>query len=223
MSVTNVKNVDEWTKYTVLGYIRRLQHLLNTNIPNDVINVCILYYFVSEYFEKCGQNTIASSKINKNDYICMNHSGGWNTSYGSIIIDGNKSIHSVYRWTFQIYNHAQGGTLIGISNSQFSKINTDMTGSKKASDCYYAFFPKLGTKCSHEYMSDEYGMACYSNCIKVVMILNCKKKKLKYYVDGKYQGVAFRNINFEYKYRLAISISGLLKSVQIIDFHVKNK
>ncbi len=220
MSVKNVKYVDEMTKYIVLGFFHELQKALDLIVPDDVINICILYFFVSEYFAKCGPFLSL-----KTDSVLICCSAVWNTAYGSIIIDGEKAFNSIYKWTFEINNHCEGGTLIGIDSSEFLKINSDITAKKCVSECYYAFFPKRGRRFSHQIMADEYGNVCYGNCVNVVMELNCKKKKLKYFVDGKFQGVAFRNIDFTTKYRLAISVSAgqRCKSVQILDFQVKIK
>ena len=122
----NIKKVDDITKNAVYGFMRRCQKLLPCdnpyyNIPLLIKNICINYYWISEYFTSHGSNFRLNDKKNM-----VTNTGGWlDTAYGNIEIDSKPIL---YEWYFKIIQ--DGDIFIGIDSSNKEFINADF--SKKA-------------------------------------------------------------------------------------------
>ena len=85
MQISLWKHADAKTKHLVYGYIHELQQQLFPNeesgyyiIPNAIINICIIFYFMVESFTKCGKDMEVTEKyfVQKVRIISQ-----WNTVY----------------------------------------------------------------------------------------------------------------------------------------------
>ena len=55
MDSVKLKDVDQSTIDLISGYIRPLQKMLKDRIvPKEVIDLCIIYYFIAEFFQNVG-------------------------------------------------------------------------------------------------------------------------------------------------------------------------
>ena len=98
-----LKCVDAKTKSITYGYIHGIESSLSNKIPEDIKNLCLIFYFEFEQFHECSEELqISSSNEFKNNDIVEQISEGfpWHNVYGQIIIDA-QSLNAIYIWTLQ--------------------------------------------------------------------------------------------------------------------------
>ena len=217
-----MKNADQEAKDVINGFIRNAQSMLEIenednpyyNIPSLVFVITMLYYYNPEYFTVHG------------DYILLNGDGNVasasfdiprNTVYGNVFI--TKFCKGKYIWTFNIVKSNKNVIIaIGIDSSNKKFANSTFNSFDNAS-AYYAY------QCWAEGTDDParrvhngrvddmqcnvaYGAVFSDKACQIKMELDMDHKRLKYYVDGKDQGIAFCNICFknDEKYSMCISM-----------------
>ena len=131
-----VDECDAETRDTVFGFIRDIQRCLEDKdthkrtilfsvIPDHVIHLCLAFYFIVEEdsFIECGNNHIVISKECKS---IANKDSHWDTAYGAFEIDCDRAENKVrvFRWTFEVHNHAHNCISIGIDETQRKWVNT---------------------------------------------------------------------------------------------------
>ena len=128
--------INEQSKYTVFGYIRRQQtdHLLLNIIPKLIIVIILAFYTdnTDEFdSKKCGKFI----KI-YDDNKTIRHQPKWsaNTVYGKRIISSQSN--SKYIWKIKLIE-GKGGMLIGIMNDKAVKSELDLYST--AMKGWYAF------------------------------------------------------------------------------------
>ena len=244
-TVTRLKYVSDDRESIALlsGYLRKIASSIP---PQIIIDLCLIYYAVIEYFFKCGDSMAISSKKSKNDYVYKvgDVSCGDNTVYGAYIIDGRATPNTIFKWKFHIHSVDQL-TSIGIeSSTNFRNLNTGFTYPRhdKPKIFYYAYGPCINSLQSRiETSGGLRANPSYSSLnpyqqtdLVISMELNCKEKTLSYIVDGDNLGIAFDNVELiNRKYRWVISLSlGTLKYshdtgfnnaffVQLLDFQMQ--
>ena len=220
-----IKTVDQKTKDIVNGFITDLQSLLPNdqsiyyNIPSLVFIIITLYYYNPEYFTIHGDYM----KLNDAKNIVEKRSAGRsirlygdsfaNSVYGNILI--NKSSTGKHIWTFNIIKPNVGGIMvIGIDSSNKKFPNDDSIGSEANNKtAYYGYQSKpvwidwdddviksirvFNSNVDENKYPKYYGDIYSHDSNEVKMELNMNTKTLKYYVNGKDQGIAFKNICFK--------------------------
>ena len=217
-----LKRVDINTRYLIHGYIRSLERLLLIDIPLSIIEICILFYFVMEFFETAGANIIISGKYDEiiTKTACTDW---WNMSFGATWIESMSS--NIYKWTFKII---QVGTkekdgfeeilvyddiVIGIISKQTSRSNPSWLIDESSVTRYF-FRTKGVIRCNGSALNDNYGnekdvgFKVHSIGNIIVMELNLLKETLTYYVNGKSLGIAIDHIEKDksIKYKMAVTI-----------------
>ena len=228
-----IKKVDQRTKSIINGFMKEAQSLLpfqdNSyyNIPDLVFMITILYYFNPEYFSVHGRNM----ELNENKDIMGSH-GGRNTVYGNIVI--TKKDRGKFIWTFKLIEPKENVIMtIGIDSSNKAFVNDRFYCSGYGHVFYgYQSYSEFDTGSLMMRSSEvekqswkdtdqgyEYGVIYSDTESQVKMELNMDDKTLKYYVNGKDQGIAFQNICFENdeKYSMCISLDEPM-SVRLLDF-----
>ena len=80
------------TKYTIFGYVRRMEkESFPLNIPAMITYLILKYYFHGEYFEKAGDDLeISDDKMSVTRITSPGRLNRFmNTAYGKTWIDGN--------------------------------------------------------------------------------------------------------------------------------------
>ena len=127
-SLQKVKEIDQMSADLVLGYIKNEESLLQLqNVPLLVSYRILLFYYLKEYFAKCGKGMeISQDKL----MIIKRNGAGWiNTTYLNRWIDSESG--KVLRWKFKIEKCQQfgGGLCFGVTSnknlmeSQFASSN----------------------------------------------------------------------------------------------------
>ena len=102
-----LKSIPNNPKYTVFGYIQRMEkELCVVSLPTIISYLILGYYFHGEYFEKAGDDLKISNdkmsviRINKPSPI---FTAFMNTAYGKSWIPGN--LNKIIQWRFKIESY----------------------------------------------------------------------------------------------------------------------
>ena len=234
-----IKPADQKTKDTVNGFTRGLQSLLPNdhnnynNIPSLVFMIITLFYYNPEYFTIHGDHMILNDdkSIIKMLYY---GSGSINLVYGNIVI--NKSSTQKRIWTFNIMKPNVDATMvisIDSSNKKFangesigSKANnaTSYYGNQSHNDVSIALRDDDSIRVYNSTVDENeypyYYGEVYSDYIgEVKMDLNMNLKTLKYYVNERDQGIAFKDICFknDEQYSMCITLDDEM-TVKLSDY-----
>eukprot|EP01084_Bolivina_argentea_P297262 512103_1 len=206
------KQIDDKTKNIVYGYIRRYRKLLPNDIiyydiPSLVQHLCISYYWTpKEYFTYHGIHMSVNTARN----VATMNKEGYNpegvTVYGNIDIDDSLLI---YKWSFKIIHDDDSAMSIGIDSSNKPEKFCNNTFVFENSNDFYAIRNngwKYSFLIANEEESEPYSGWTQGDTVK--MELNTMQKTLGYYVNDKYHGIAFDNIDCKNKtYKMAVCMS----------------
>ena len=140
---------------------------------------------------------------------------GWeNTTYGKIIIPSISKLK--YKWYLKINKSDDGHIIIGISSNTKNKKKRfyyDKTGNDYS---YWAWKGEI-LDSKKVYLWKKYGIKCRTNDT-IDMELDMNKKQLIYYINGIYQGIAFKDIKYgnNINYRFVITLYYKDSTVSII-------
>ena len=120
-----LKQIDKVTKYSVYGWIRRKQKILNLqSIPSMISAICILYFRDDERFAVINEAKMTLSRDGKlitNKYHSSPLYGDYsNSNYGAIEVDSMSDM--IYEWRLRIVK--QDGVHADIVFAITSNVNT---------------------------------------------------------------------------------------------------
>ena len=227
LNFEQTKHINPKIKNLVFGFIRNVQPLLPQNnvyynIPEIVFHGTLLFYNPMDEWDKKYVGKGDTLKGNSITHNTLSHS----SSFGSIIASDSGEYH----WKFRLQNIGEQSVywsvVIGIwkvkSNDE-PPIHTYFTSSGYKNNeltykCGYAYNVNMGTLVDNRGENAKhggpYGVKCKSGDI-VSMTLNFTDLTLKYNVNGKDMGIAFKNIE-NTKYRAALSMSGKGNVVELM-------
>ena len=224
LSLDKVKKIDTKTKYIVERFVRDAQELMPKDItyfiiPQLIVHWILLYYFMAERFDENNYDEFKYKLLNDNLEIKQINSHPGSVYLTQIAKSG------IHKWTFKLLfvNPSIYYMTIGVF-----KMNHEM----------------LPYKTSYEYVGDSYGWIvnyriltrgdgnrqkmygaerkCVTNDT-VVMTLDLDKKTLRYAVNGKDFGVAFKGIA-DTEYKAVVSTNSKKDSIAIVAYeHVLSK
>ena len=217
---TKVKSVvDEKTLLLTNGFIRECQKLLSSkrsyfNIPQSIIEICILYCSLREEFILFGDKM---EVIDNGQTIKMNSGDCWNTAFCKIMIDISKNSNMIYEWMLVKKASIVCAGIMSTNNADKITNGTCWDGCSGNKDKYFYGYHSAGW--SMQNGSENWNTKCKFNGIFTIR-LNCKEKTLELY-DGVYdkslKPVKYDNIEASKVYNLAVCISGN-GTVEIEDF-----
>ena len=213
--------VDDRSKDSVFGFIRQSRHKTHdTAIPMMIQYCCLNYYFINEYFTKCGDNL----KISDDGKIVSkqrNLYGKIVSVYGNAMIDIDNISTSKYVWTIKI--GGEETCYFGIDSSNKKWINGDFTDWDNP-NAYYAYNMTAARYATNEdYL--PYGEVCDDGDI-VKMELDARNKTLKFYRNGTDLGCIPQTIiSGKYHMALCFQYPRIRKKVvyEILDYEEQYK
>ena len=136
-----MQEVDKLTVYLVSGYIRlKIQKFINDKIiPQEIVDICILYYFITEYFAVIGEGIVCSDD-KKTITLPLKHSS-WNRHrdcFGSFIADCNND-NIIYKWIIKINNDALEVGVGVIDADKLDEYKAEKTFYRYAKGLHYAY------------------------------------------------------------------------------------
>ena len=214
-SLKELSKIDNWTKYAVYGWIRKMEtSLLSQNMPNMIIVLCILFFRRDEIFQVFDEKEIQLSS-NKKCITKINR-------YGRTHIYGSNEISSIvnckYEWKLRT-NERGGSIAIGIGSLNFT---TKPFNKLRGFNHLYLsngdrIMVQQGEYCKYEL----YGCKFKWNEVNEISIcLDLGRAELKFILNGMDQGIAFKNIKKreDVKYRLMVTLWSVDDSVEIQSF-----
>ena len=109
-----LKYFDATSTKIVVGFIR----LVSVEIPNELINLCLLFYAIIEIFDEelCSQDVIVSNSKDdghsKSEFTTINNNTKTRYTFGSFRIDPAIHSKSVIEWTFEYSANNDKSTFI---------------------------------------------------------------------------------------------------------------
>ena len=219
-----LSKIDNRTKYAVHGWIREVETSLQlTHIPMMINSMCILFFRDDEIFDIIGKNVRLSSNKKCITKLKMPQGLQWcNNSYGIMEIPSMSDL--IYKWDLKITRLDANGIMIGISSIQAP--NEDFE--RKYGYHYVHFntgeiFHKNKTKRRLSFGTIKnwkaYGDG-YQQSDIVSIHLNMKQGKIRFLINGKDQGIAYKHIckDQHVKYRLFATIYHEDEGVEIVNF-----
>ena len=225
LALRKLKNVDNYNKYVIFGFVRRLVNL-DKNIP-ILINYVILLYspLIVEKFLVIGNFT---NYFHLRRSIIKFKKDGWeNTSFGSITIPSTQSY--VCKWCIHI--NRGNDLMIGITsfnenekkmkNKKYLQPGESLWDQNGASYCFWSQNCKYQLNKNGEEIWPEYGKSFGENDI-ICIELHLGKKQVLFSKNKQRFGIAYRNIKVgdDIKYKLGISMFGVGSSVTIKSFEI---
>ena len=216
-----VNQTDEFSQKVIFDYIRQVERInLFCNVPIIIQFICLLYYYIPEFFTKYNESRIKlddSKKIMSYYWYIDTTTTSPNTVYGNIQINNN--YHSKYIWTIKILSCNEDPILIGIDSSNKEYINNNFSFAH-VDVTHYAFRISNG-QCLLS-SKDDISVYCdyqIKNGDIIQMELNSKDKNLKLNINDIDKGIAFNKIDLNVKnIYFAICIRSNSQSVELFKF-----
>ena len=225
LKLKDIKYVDDLTFKLINGYLRRISNALL--IPNVIITICTLFYFIKEYFAIM-INGYTTDPNYTGDYILfdddkLSASRMWSchgSIYGNICIDSLSDV--ICKWYFKIIPLHEKDSIwdamfvdIGIHGGKVMKhlIENNIGAT--------SFLTNGNGKILTNKRSIREKEVWYWKGNDVLSIkLNMKDRNVEYFVNDESIGIFFRDIPIgdDIKYRLAICLDGVNVTVKLIDF-----
>ena len=228
MSTTfsKLKFADDRSKVIIFGFIRKIK-INQDEIPAEIKQLCLLFYFQAEQFGQHGKKlkVSCSDDANINDIIEQHIEGFWYSGYGTFIINPIKYPSAIYIWTLKFSTQSSA-----ITTPSIGIVSVD-TEYPLETYCFmsqeYDFYAWETTwKCARDKLQASRGYAEeLDNGLEcgdiIVMELNIPNATLKYTRNGKDLGIAHDNINMQNKYCLGLSFAAASCKFQLIEFECK--
>ena len=230
LDLQDVKYVDLITSILIYGYIRESQATfdLSYNVPELIFNICLLFYFEREYWDKHGENIVINTSNTSNDTALLKASKHkWKSAYGKASIDLTSN-NTIFKWTVRLDSSKCAWYLavIGIITDTNSQERFAITMTKSAKYYYIRTGLWGGYKnniCSHECggKPDYNKMICQQpNIYDITITVNSKQRSVRFECEKDNNAVDLecKNIDCDGKYHLFISMYNPSVSMQIIQF-----
>ena len=183
------------------GYIRKLLETLNINIPDELIELFVVWYHNPLYFIKISDG----QTLNEDQTIIKNHFDA-ESAWTSILMSSMDNM--VYEYTVKVSSDV-GVVAIGIDENGYKRLNSWFV--QQTDSIHYAFEGWNGNKDSKHDGKEPYGKALSDQPGRIIkMIYNVGKTSLSFIVDGEDYGIAFDNIESreDLNYPLAVYMAG---------------
>ena len=214
-SGSKATNREQISKLLVHGYIHQNKPC---DIPTDIIKMCVKWYHVTAWFEKCG------SKIHIDEGQSIATKTGQFVAasvYGNIIMPSTSNKNVEYEYRINILSEPESGIAIsiGIDDAKCLNLNTDFCGCYKTAN--YGYYGEYGTIYNRQTdvsgKGDEYGESFGEGDV-IKMIYNPFQCSLRFLKNGTDQGlIEHIQSDDDLNYRLCICLgSSKNGSVQLL-------
>ena len=222
--IKQLNKVDDRTKCGVYGWVRKAEQELSLqHIPMMISSIIILYFRDDGIFDVIGDDIELSE--NKKVIRKIQNDQCWNNnSYGLAKIPSTRQIS--YKWDLKIKRCdgfkrflSENFIVIGISSKQSP--NKDFEHDQTAIHYAIVLHDKamMIKSADADNWWDPYGNND-EEIEKLSMYLDLVNKQIKFSINDKDQGIAYKNIKVDanINYRLMISIKAMNNSVEILNF-----
>eukprot|EP01084_Bolivina_argentea_P108655 194194_1 len=232
LTLQEVKYVDDSNKRLVFGFIREIEAKCSIqNTPPLILYTCLLYYYATEYFDKCGTGVnISDDKMT----ITKDSASGttWNnTTYCKNFIDSTSK--GIVKWTFKMnkfhtekdHNFPSSDICIGITSTED---NTNKDWAFGASGFYYAsgnlgkFFQTDNdsmNKCNANRDSIEEKIK-FGESDQITLILDLEQRKIFQQINAGEKYLIWKQIKVDenVKYKVAVTLRYPNNSMTLVEY-----
>ena len=214
--------IDDRIKYGVYGWIRKAEQELSLyHVPDMISNIIILYFHEDEIFDEITKDLIKSNKDKCVKITQAYDDIGIANAFG--LIEINSTNYNQYQWDLKMYPAKQESTndcVIGITaieRGEYGDLNQILWNDAQL--LHYLYFGSVGSIYSPGTGWRKYHAEPMRNN-KVSICLDLRKKEIGLIVDGRDQGMVFKDIEVDkvIKYRLVVSLRNKNDSIEIVNF-----
>lgn len=230
-----LKYVDDRSRDLAFGYIRlesKLQQLNQYEIPKEIKNLCLMYFFEFEQFYEYDAKKLkvsSSSEYRQNDIVEQIATGCWYSVYTRFIIDPQQQPNGIFIWKVQFTRpqerYKKASPAIGIVSVEHNPLDSYCFMSYNHQFyCWQTAWQNARTmkEKGDASVSPSYGGQRGLDTGDIVTIqVDIKNKSLRFYLNDKDLGIAHGNIKMEYKYKFAMSFAHSGHKMQLLDFVTK--
>ena len=220
-SLQDIKHANLRDKNLIFGYIRSVEFELELdNIPPLISHLILLFYYVSECFDRA---TKEKFKISEDKLTVTNiSSDGWDhTIYCRKAIDSMSDL--IYKWTFEMNGTYDSWCCAGfgiIANDNC--VDFDFCDDK--SKPIYAIYGPKGDKISHNsrITSDKNPLIFEGgDCINI--ILDLQKRTMSFSVNDEDLILGWQDIekSQDITYKMVVQLN-VVASISIVDFSIQS-
>ena len=227
-----IKSINQWEKDLVIGYNNDAQQLVHPKqIPLAISYLCLVYHHEYDLFHEIGPAVGLPSDIKINDkgdefmYPTSDYMTGCSTVFGLMDIYKEKQKPGyIYSWKFLITNTKSASAIydwisIGISDSTDCADN-DFSIDPTSKHSFYAYL-SFQEKVAKGEDEESYGDRFYINDI-VEMVVDTSKNHIKFSVNDKDHGIAYKGIDFEStKYKMAVYNGDKEVNIKLTDVQIE--
>ena len=177
----------EQDELAVYGYVRQEATQIEMEIPEDIMNICLLWYHIKSFFFKAGNACKLDKDKTRVEYSQSNRA---NCCYGSIVMPSISTKDIEYKFKLKII---LGGRhiAVGLDDAECQHTDADFAGQETTKN--YAYYGKKGTLFSHDTgvlleNGKVYGEA-FDTGDFITMCYNPCKRTLAFYKNDVNQGV----------------------------------
>ena len=208
---SSINNINDKTNYIVYGFILKIkQKFASTNIPKDIIEICISFYFIPECFEIYDNELI---NITNNGFTMTNISDEVSTCYVSIEMLSTTNL--IHKYKVKINKMRCNNLVIGMDDTNAEYTYGVFYYDEDSNNYGYT---ASGKKCSRNEV-ESYGIGCNENDT-ILTIIDFNKKTISFQINDKDQGIAYKNIqtNEKINYRFAVCTADVDDSVTLLNY-----
>ena len=235
------QRIDDRSDKLLCGYIHTLEAVLNQTIPREIFQLCLVFYFLTEWFddELLGEKL----ELNADKTIIRKRkpeNTDWASALGIFIFEFNDYTDCILSWTLKLsrINIVEIG-IISIDSEVDSKEILDDNcfwgefnhrKSWEAAIAWYGIFKSAST-----YLDSHHAEARNTGAFKdtidleknvsanvIRMEINVNNRTMELWINEKYCGIAFKDINIAHKYRfgLALGPGSSDPRIEIVKFEI---
>ena len=182
------------TELLVSGYIREENSNHTSDIPLDIIDLCVLWYHIESFLMKAGDYCTINDAGNSVEYKNDNEEMRPNSCYGSMEMPSVSKSDIAYIFKLKVIKLGRGDIIgIGIDDAEFKWSNDNFTlaGRYAKEDKTYHSYGYI-SNCGSLYTSmNSYGRTEYGDIYKtgdvITVIYNPFASTLRFDINGKKQ------------------------------------
>ena len=172
----------------VHGYLREQTKVANTDVPEDIMNICVTWYHIKSYLFKAGTYCSISDDEMKVTYKNEKMTKS-NSCYGSIIMPSISDRDIEYQYMIEITPlNANCMIAIGIDDAECVNLDSDFAGNEHTKNYAYCEDGNLYTHETGTSWGIDYGHDMKSGDI-ITLCYNPCKRTLRFDKNGKNQGI----------------------------------
>ncbi len=207
----------------VFGYAKENESQFSINIPLSIKKLFLFYYLLKEKFTTHGPKIHLEAK--KTIAKFTGPKGLINKVYGNVVVNTNDTSITHYKWVLKInYEDAMDamGMKIGIDSNDKTIITPITCFSMQYIPSPIYAFRALGGYYQHPKCPVYSNKPWWRNDDIITILLNCKNKSLKLYINDKKNETIENIILKNTTYHLAISMGSPSQQVQLLHFETYN-